>query len=69
MDKERDLDPKHITEQERDMAQVVSALMQDGERLAFYRRAAYERAQVFTYENYVRRFCTLADEKIPDGPS
>ncbi len=51
------------------MAQVVSALMQDGERLAFYRRAAYERAQVFTYENYVRRFCTLADEKIPDGPS
>lgn len=60
MDKERDLDPKHITEEEKAMADVIVGLMRDGEQLEKYRQAAAERAHVFTYENYVEQFLKLA---------
>lgn len=62
MEKERDLNPEHITEKERDMAEVVADLVQDEKKLAFYREAAGMRAHIFTYENYIRKFLELAGE-------
>lgn len=60
MSRERDLDPAHISEEERNMANVVTKLLTDPEKLAQYRQAAKDRAQIFTYEKYVERFLELA---------
>lgn len=62
MGKERNLEPGHITEEERNMAAVVTDLMSDGEKLAGYRQAAEKRAHIFTYENYIKQFLQLAEE-------
>lgn len=62
MNKERDLDPLHISEEEKVMADAVSELMTDQERLDRYRKAAADRAGCFTYENYVEQFLKLADQ-------
>ncbi len=64
MGKERDLNPEHITEDEKNMADIVTDLMSDGEKLARYRRAAAERAQIFTYENYIRQFLMLDGTEV-----
>ena len=61
MDKERDLDPEHISEEEKVMADVVTALMEDEEALLKYRKSAAKRAALFTYESYVQQFLKLAD--------
>lgn len=61
MSKERNLDPDEITEEERNMADVVIDLMTCREKLDAYRQAAVERAHVFTYENYVKQFLDLAN--------
>lgn len=63
MDKERDLDPRHITEEEKAMAKVVAELMENREMLQKYRKAAVERAGMFTYESYVRQFLELVNER------
>ena len=67
MEKERDLDPGHITEKERNMAAVVADLVRDEKRLAFYREAAGVRAHIFTYENYIRKFLELAGQLVITG--
>lgn len=61
MEKERDLEPGHITEDERNMAAVVTDLMSDEKKLAKYRQAAAGRAHIFTYENYIEQFLLLAE--------
>ena len=61
MDKERDLDPEHISEEEKVMADVVTELMEDEEALLKYRKSAAKRAALFTYESYVQQFLKLAD--------
>ncbi len=63
MDKERDLDPRHITEEEKAMAKVVAELMENREMLQKYREAAAKRAGTFTYESYVRQFMELVNER------
>lgn len=60
MEKERNLDPADISREERDMADIVTELLSDRERLARYRAAAAQRAQIFTYEAYVEKFLALS---------
>lgn len=61
MEKERNLDAEDISEEERNMARVVTELMKDKDMLAQYRSAAVKRANDFTYESYVLQFLALAD--------
>lgn len=61
MRKERDLDAGHILEEERNLAKVVLSLLKDDGKLKKYQDAALERAQGFTYENYVKRFLELSE--------
>ena len=61
MDKERDLDPAHISEEEKVMADVVTELMENPERIEKYQKAAWNRARSFTYENYVKAFLELSE--------
>lgn len=60
MSRERDLDASHISEEERNMADVVTELLTDREKLKRYQQAAKDRAQIFTYEKYVENFLELA---------
>lgn len=60
MEKERDLDAAHISEEERSMAEIVTDLMLDEDKLSKYQKAALSRAQIFTYENYVEKFLSLS---------
>lgn len=61
MSKERDLDANNISEEEKRMAQVVTDLMLNKDLLKKYQKAAFKRAQIFTYENYVEQFLKLAE--------
>lgn len=60
MSKGRDLDAEHITEEEQNMARVVTELLEKPELLHRYQEAAARRAQSFSYESYVSRFLELA---------
>lgn len=60
MDMERNLDASYISEEEKNMADIVIDLMEDEGKLAGYQEAAAGRAQIFTYENYVEQFLKLA---------
>lgn len=60
MKKERDLDAGHISKEEQSMAEIVVDLMLDEDKLSKYQKAALERAQIFTYENYVEKFLSLS---------
>lgn len=61
MDRERNLDPNEISEEERNMADAVIDLMCCPEKLESYRKAATKRAHIFTYESYVEQFLDLAN--------
>lgn len=61
MSKERNLDPREITEEEKNMADIVVRLMNDEEQLKRYQEAAQARAYVFTYENYAEEFLKLSE--------
>lgn len=61
MGKERDLDANHISEEERNMADIVLKLLKDEAELKRYQQAAVSRAQIFTYENYVEQFLKLSE--------
>lgn len=63
MEKERNLDAGCILEEERNMAEIVTDLMLDVEKLSGYQQAAKARARIFTYENYVEQFLKLAGPK------
>lgn len=60
MEFERDLDPSHITQEEKNMAAIVTDLLLDEKKLRHYQKAAVGRAQIFTYENYVEQFLELS---------
>lgn len=60
MKKERDLDADHVEAEEENMAEIVIDLMLDDDKLSKYQKAAFKRAQIFTYENYVEQFLNLA---------
>ena len=60
MQKEENLDPADITEEERNLADTVIRLLQDEKLLQSYRLAAARRAGDFTYETYLEQFLKLA---------
>lgn len=60
MEMEKNLRPE-ITAEEREMAKVVTQLLSDKALLEKYQQAAVERAQIFTYENYIREILKLAE--------
>lgn len=62
MEKERNLNPDYISNEEKRMADVIVNLMQDEEKLKEYQKAAAKRAQIFTYGNYVEAFLKLAGD-------
>ena len=62
MQKEENLDPADITEEERNLADTVIRLLQDEKLLQSYRQTAARRAGDFTYEKYLEQFLTLAEE-------
>ena len=62
MQKEENLDPADITEEERNLADTVIRLLQDERLLQSYRQAAARRAGDFTYEKYLEQFLKLAEE-------
>ena len=62
MQKEENLDPADITEEERNLADTVIGLLQDEKLLQSYRQAAARRAGDFTYEKYLEQFLKLAEE-------
>lgn len=61
MSREKNLDPECILEEERNMADIVCKLLADDETLEKYQKAAWQRAQCFTYENYVEQILKLAE--------
>ena len=62
MQKEENLDPADITEEERNLADTVIRLLQDERLLQSYRQSAARRAGDFTYEKYLEQFLKLAEE-------
>ena len=62
MQKEENLDPADITEEERNLADTVIRLLQDEKLLQSYRQTAAKRAGDFTYEKYLEQFLKLAEE-------
>lgn len=62
MQKEENLDPADITEEERNLADTVIRLLQDEKLLQGYRQTAARRAGDFTYEKYLEQFLKLAEE-------
>ena len=62
MQKEENLDPADITEEERNLADTVIGLLQDERLLQSYRQAAARRAGDFTYEKYLEQFLKLVEE-------
>lgn len=61
MDKEPNCNPEDISEEEISMANIVTDLMKDDDKLKKYQKSAAERAHIFTYDNYVEQFLKLAD--------
>lgn len=65
MQRERNLNAQDISQEEQNLAAIVTGLLQDDALLSRYRRAAKERAGIFTYESYVEQFLALVRrEKI-----
>lgn len=60
MCKEKNLDADDISDEERQVSEVVIDLMKDPDKLKKYQNAAIERAQSFSYENYIEQFLRLA---------
>lgn len=59
MQMERNLNAQEISTEERDLAAVVTGLLQDKALLEHYREAARKRAGIFTYESYTEQFLAL----------
>lgn len=61
MSPEENFDPQIITEEERDLAGEITAMLKNPEKMAHYSRASTERAGEYTTEAYVGRIRRLAD--------
>lgn len=61
MGKKRNLNVEEIEPLERRMAEVVTKLLQDETSLRKYQEAAGVRAQMFSHDNYIKSFLSLAD--------
>ncbi len=60
MEPERNMNAADITQEEKDMAEVLVKLLQNREQMEGYRHAAAERAKIFTYQNYIDQIKDLA---------
>lgn len=61
MERERDMDFAHITDEECDLAHVLVTLLKNDEMLTKYREVARRRAADYSYEAYKESFMALAD--------
>lgn len=61
MERKKDYDADHISEEEKNMAAVLIKLLKDEEMLKRYRKRALERAETFTYDNYIRQIMKIAE--------
>lgn len=57
MSPKEDFDPHHITEEEKNLARRIEALLQDADRMAHYSEMALRRAGDYTTEAYVGKIC------------
>ncbi len=62
MDAEKNMDATDITHEEKEMAAVMLALLQDQEKMDHYRQVAAERAGIFTYQSYIQKILDLSEE-------
>lgn len=62
MGKEEDFDSAHITEEDKSLAQVITELLENKEKMAHYRKAALQRAGEYTAESYIGKICNWAKE-------
>lgn len=59
MGTEKNMDAAYKTKEEKEMADVVVKLLSDRALLEKYQKAAAERAEMFTYDNYIRQMLLL----------
>ncbi len=55
-----DFNPEHITEEERKLADRITALLEDQEKMAHYREMSLKRAGDYTAESYIQKICQWA---------
>lgn len=60
MSPEENFDPADITEEEKQLAQRITALLGDEKKMAHYRRMALKRAGEYTAEAYIEKICSWA---------
>ena len=60
MSRTEDFDPRHITEEEKDLAQLIRQLLEDQDKMEHYRKMALKRAGDYTTESYIERICDWA---------
>lgn len=56
-----DFDPANITDEERSLAQEITALLEDEEKMEHYRGMAYRRAADYTAESYIAKIRKWAE--------
>lgn len=63
MSQEENFDPQNITDEERNLAQEIITLLEDGEKTEHYREMALKRAGEYTAESYIEKIREWADEE------
>ncbi len=63
MSQKEDFDPHNITEEERNLAAQIAALLEDQNKMEHYRNMAIKRAADYTTESYIERICKWAGVK------
>ena len=61
MSPDEDFDPEHITEEERNLAREIMALLEDRDKMKHYRAMALERAGEYTTESYIEKIREWAE--------
>lgn len=61
MSQEENFDPADITEEERELAKKITALLEDEQKMEHYRKMALKRAGEYTAESYIEKICSLAN--------
>ena len=56
-----DFDPKHITEEERSLAQEIMTLLEDKDKMKHYQDMALKRAADYTAESYIEKIRAWAE--------
>lgn len=60
MSREEDFEPAHITEEDKNLAQEITELLEDKEKVSYYRKMALQRAGEYTAKAYIEKICSWA---------